>query len=317
MNSPETKKDFKISLVIPAKNEEGNLKPLSEQLSGLVKNNYPRYEIIFVDDGSSDNTLPVIKELQSKNENIHYISLSRNFGHQNALKAGIDHATGDCVISMDADLQHPVSLVNEMISLWQKGNDIVYTVRKDPRTVSFFKRMSSRFFYRLLNLFSEISLEPGAADFRLIDRSVADVIRDNHEYNLFIRGYISWLGFRTAKLMYSADERLTGDTKYSFRKMMLFAADGLTSFSIRPLRIAVYAGSIISLLAFLYGLYAIYMYMFTDKVMTGWTSLLVSVLFLGGLQLLFMGFLGEYIGRIFMQTKNRPSYVIRESDLKA
>ncbi len=316
MNSPFPEKDIRISFVIPAKNEEGNLKPLTDQLLGIINDNNFRYEIIFVDDGSTDNTLQVIKELQSKNDRIHFISLSRNFGHQNALKSGIDHSTGDCVISMDADLQHPVSLIVEMIALWQKGNDIVYTVRKDPKTLSLFKRLSSRFFYRLINLFSEISLEPGAADFRLIDRSVADVIRDNHEYNLFIRGYISWLGFRTARLIYSADKRLTGDSKYSVRKMMLFAADGLTSFSIRPLRIAIYVGGIISLLAFLYAVYAVCMFAFTDKVMTGWTSLLASVLFLGGLQLLFMGFLGEYIGRIFMQTKNRPSYVIRESDLQ-
>jgi glycosyltransferase involved in cell wall biosynthesis len=305
---------MKISFVIPAHNEEGNLDPLTDQLLSIIDKNV-QYEIIFVDDGSTDNTLPAIKNLQSKNQQIHYISLSRNFGHQNALKSGIDHSSGDCVISMDADLQHPVNLISEMIQLWQKGNDIVYTIRKDHKTVSLLKRLSSRFFYKLINLFSEITLEPGAADFRLIDRSVADVIRNNHEYNLFIRGYISWLGFKTARILYSADDRLSGKTKYSFKKMMSFAIDGLTSFSIKPLRIAIFLGAFISFLAFLYALYAIYIYAFTDKVMPGWTSLLVSVLFLGGLQLLFLGFIGEYIGRIFIQTKNRPSYVIRESDL--
>jgi glycosyltransferase involved in cell wall biosynthesis len=314
MNSPAIKTDYKISFVIPAHNEEGNLNPLTDQLLSIIDRNV-QYEIIFVDDGSTDNTLPAIKKLQSENKQIHYISLSRNFGHQNALKSGIDHSTGDCVISLDADLQHPVNLISEMIQLWQKGNDIVYTIRKDHKTVSLLKRFSSRFFYRLINLFSEITLEPGAADFRLIDRSVADVIRNNHEYNLFIRGYISWLGFKSAKILYSADERLSGKTKYSFKKMMSFAIDGLTSFSIKPLRIAIFVGAFISFLAFIYALYAIYIYAFTDRVMTGWTSLLVSVLFLGGLQLLFLGFIGEYIGRIFIQTKNRPSYVIRESDL--
>jgi dolichol-phosphate mannosyltransferase len=315
MNSSAEKKDFKISFVIPANNEEGNLKPLTEQLLSIMANNI-RFEIIFVDDGSTDNTLSVIKELQLKNHRIHFISLSRNFGHQNALKSGIDLSTGDCVISMDADLQHPPDLISEMIGLWQKGNDIVYTIRKDHKTISLLKRISSRFFYRLMNVFSEVKLEPGVADFRLIDRSVADVIRNSHEYNLFIRGYVSWLGFKTAKIFYSANERLSGKTKFPFKKMILFAADGLTSFSIKPLRIAIFLGAIISFLSFLYGVYALCIYFFTDKVMTGWTSLLVSVLFLGGLQLIFLGLIGEYIGRTFIQTKNRPSYVIRESDLK-
>jgi dolichol-phosphate mannosyltransferase len=268
-----------------------------------------------VDDGSTDNTLPVIKKLQQKNQQIHFISLSRNFGHQNALKSGIDHSTGDCIISLDADLQHPPELIFEMIKLWQKGFDIVYTIRKDPKTVSLLKRTTSSLFYKVINLFSEIKLEPGAADFRLINRSVADVIRNNHEYNLFIRGYISWLGFKATKIIYSANERLSGKTKYSFHRMMSFAIDGLTSFSIKPLRFAIYLGGFISFLAFLYALYAIYIYFFTDKVMTGWTSLIISVTFLGGLQLLFLGVIGEYIGRTFIQTKNRPSYVIRESDL--
>jgi polyisoprenyl-phosphate glycosyltransferase len=315
MNSPDVQKNYKVSFVIPANNEEGNLDPLTDKLLSIIDNKF-QYEIIFVDDGSTDNTLTVIKKLQLENPVIHYISLSRNFGHQNALKSGIDHSTGDCVISMDADLQHPPDLIHEMIGLWQKGNDIVYTVRKDHKTISLLKRISSRFFYRLMNVFSEIKLEPGVADFRLIDRSVANIIRKSHEYNLFIRGYVSWLGFKTAKILYSADERFSGKSKYPFNKMMLFAIDGLTSFSIKPLRIATFIGAFISFLAFLYALYAIYIYLFTDRVMTGWTSLLVSVLFLGGLQLLFLGIIGEYIGRTFIQTKERPSYVIRESDLK-
>lgn len=314
MNSSTITNQYKISLVIPAHNEEGSLNHLTDKLLSIIENKIS-YEIIFVDDGSTDNSLPLIKQLSMKNPNIHYISLSRNFGHQNALKSGIDHSTGDCVISLDADLQHPPKLIFEMIDLWQKGNDIIITVRKDHKTVSFLKRFSSHFFYKLINLFSEIKLEPGVADFRLIDRSVANIIRNSQEYNLFIRGYISWLGFKTAKLLYTADERFSGETKYSFKKMVLFAADGLTSFSIKPLRITIFLGGLISFLAFLYALYAIYIYFFTDKEMTGWTSLLVSVLFLGGLQLLFLGFIGEYIGRIFMQTKNRPSYLIKETDL--
>jgi glycosyltransferase involved in cell wall biosynthesis len=308
MNSTADTNQYKISFVIPAHNEAENLVPLTDQILSNIGDKV-QHEIIFVDDGSTDHTLEIIKQLILKNQHIHYISLSRNFGHQNALKSGIDHATGDCVISMDADLQHPPSLIFEMIDLWQKGNDIVYTIRKDHKTVSLLKRFSSRFFYKLINL------ERGAADFRLIDRSVANIIRNSHEYNLFIRGYISWLGFKTAKILYAADERLTGKTKYSFKKMMLFAVDGLTSFSIKPLRITIFLGGLISFLAFLYALYAIYIYFFTNKVMTGWTSLLISILFLGGLQLLFLGFIGEYIGRIFIQTKNRPSYVIKETDL--
>lgn len=228
------------------------------------------------------------------------------------MKAGLDRADGDCVISMDADMQHPPSLIPEMIAKWMEGYEIVYTRRRIDPQLSFFKRKTSSLFYKLTNFLSDIKIEEGAADFRLLDRQVVDTIRKFNEPHLFLRGLVSWMGYRQYGISYSPNERFSGKTKYSLKKMVIFALNGITSFSVRPLKISVVIGFFISLLAMLYGLYAIYVALFTNKVVSGWTSLLVTISFIGGLQLMMMGIIGIYLGQVFMQTKNRPNYIIKE-----
>jgi len=306
------KSDFKVSVIIPSFNEENNIRPLYDSLSEHTKEF--NTEIIFIDDGSSDKTLENIKELAAQNKNIRYISFSRNFGHQNALKAGYDNATGDCVISMDADMQHPAELIPEMIRLWKQGYKIVSTKRLQDKSLGIFKRFTSKLYYKILNLLSEIKIESGAADFRLLDKQVVKELQQINEKFLFFRGLIPWLGFSQIQLEYMAAERFSGKTKYSFSKMLHFASDGITSFSVRPLKISIYLGFIIAFIAFLYILYAIYIAVFTNNAITGWTSTIISVLFIGGIQLIMIGILGNYLGKLFMENKNRPNYIIKEKN---
>ena len=273
------------------------------------------YEVIFVDDGSTDNTLEIIERFSEENSKINYISLSRNFGHQMALKAGLDHADGDCVVSMDADMQHPPEIIERMIQKWQQGYEVVYTIRKQSRQLPFIKRGTSKLFYGLMSLLAQIRIEKGAADFRLMDKSVIEVFKNITESSLFVRGMVSWMGFKQCSINYVPNDRYAGLTKYSMKKMLSFALDGITSFSIRPLRLATVLGIAISGLSFLYGIYALIMYVFTDRAILGWTSVLGSVLFIGGLQLLMLGIFGEYLGKLFIESKKRPTYIIRKKNL--
>ncbi len=304
-------KQFKVSVVVPAYNEEGNLETLVKILVPYLAG-YPDYEVLFVDDGSSDGTLEILKKLNRADQRIRFISLSRNFGHQNALKAGLDNAVGDCVISMDGDLQHPPELIPQMIEKWKEGYDIVYTVRKDDPKLSFLKRKTSNLFYRLMNWLSEIRIEKGVADFRLLDRTAVEVLKDLKEYYLFLRGMTAWMGFKQCSIPYEPGERLAGETKYSFKRMLGFALTGLTAFSLKPLKISVLLGLCLAFVSFIYGFYAIFMKFFSDQVIQGWASVLVSVLFIGGIQLIVLGIIGEYIGKLFMETKRRPHYIVRE-----
>jgi polyisoprenyl-phosphate glycosyltransferase len=304
-------KDFKISIVAPAYNEEGSVGELTAKLVEVLRG-YRDYEILFVDDGSQDGTLKALQELNRLNSKIRFISLSRNFGHQNAIKAGLDIATGDCVITMDADLQHPPVLIPQMIEKWREGFDIVYTTRKDDPKLSLLKRKTSGLFYRLMNWFSDIKIDKGAADFRLLDRAVVDVLKDIGEYYLFFRGMTSWVGFRQYALPFTPDPRFAGKTKYSVRRMIGFALTGITSFSLKPLRISVLLGLFFAVAAFIYGIYAIGMKLFTDHTIPGWASVLASVLFIGGIQLIVLGIIAEYIGKLFMESKRRPHYIIKE-----
>lgn len=304
-----------LSIIVPAFNEEGNIEAVAEQIKQQAEQ-FRKYEIIFINDGSTDATAEKLRMLHRSNPNIQFISFSRNFGHQSALLAGIHHASGDCIISMDADLQHPPAMIPQLVSKWQEGFDIVTTIRDDSQNTSWFKRSTSSVFYKLMNRLSNITLEEGAADFRLIDRSVARVISNSREYNLFLRGYIAWLGFKQCMVPYIPHQRQSGKTKYSFGKMMMLAINGITSFSVKPLRVAMILGTAISLLAFIYAIYAIYVYLETNEAVPGWTSVLVSILFIGGLQLLILGIIGEYLGRTLMQTKQRPDYVIMEKSLQ-
>lgn len=309
------KKQKLISVVIPSFNEEGNIQKLFHRIKvNLEKVNY-HFEIIFVDDGSTDGTLNQIKSLAKETKVVKFISFSKNFGHQKALKAGLDFSKGDAIISLDADLQHPPELIPSLIRKWELGYDIVYTIRRNTEKTSFFKKFTANLFYKLLNQLSGLNISQGAADFRLLDRKVVNVIREMHEDNLFIRGMIPWLGFNQVGIAYDPGERVWGASKYTFKKMFLFASHGITSFSVKPLHLTTYLGSFIFFLSFLYIFYALFIYFVQDKSIPGWTSILISVLFLGSLNLLMLGVLGEYIGKIMMETKKRPQYIIKDKNL--
>lgn len=309
-----------ISIIVPAFNEEENLSVTVQKISEtLVKiGDQYSFELIFVNDGSSDKTLGLLRQLhQIHPEWVHYISFSRNFGHMSALRCGYDHARGEAVICMDADLQHPPTYIPVFLEKWTQGYEIVFTSRQDDEKTDWFKRISSRYFYALMNRFSDVQIEPGAADFRLLDRKVVNLIRQSRETDLFIRGFIPWVGFRQFVIPYTPDKRFAGQSKYTLRKMLRLALNGITAFSVKPLRIATFLGVIISGMAFLYAGYAVYAHFVLKETVQGWTSVLLSVLIMGGLQLLTLGIIGEYLGRLFMQTKGRPSYIVQESTLPA
>jgi glycosyltransferase involved in cell wall biosynthesis len=303
-----------ISVIIPTFNEAGNVKIIAQEVATQLKS-LGSYEIIFIDDGSTDLTLEEIKKVITANNSIKYISFSRNFGHQKALKAGLDYANGDCVISMDADMQHPPELINKLVEKWKEGYDIVYTVRKESQETGFIKKITSKLFYKLINKISDIDIPLGAADFRLLDRKVVNELRLFKENYLFIRGIVSWLGYKQAGIEYDVNNRSIGKSKYTIQKMISFAVQGITSFSIIPLRISIALGFFISFFSFLYAVYALIDKFYFKTTVPGWTSILISVLFLGGMQLIFLGVIGEYLGKMFIETKKRPPYVIREKSI--
>jgi glycosyltransferase involved in cell wall biosynthesis len=306
---------FKVSIIVPSFNEEHNVSVLSARLEVILESIGADYELIFIDDGSYDNTLFVLEHLAQHNPRIHYLSFSRNFGHQAAVKAGLDYSSGDCIISMDADMQHPPELIPQMIHYWQQGIDIVYTRRMPEENLPLFKKITSSLFYKVLNNLSDTPLEEGCADFRLLDRKVADILKNLPEKDLFLRGLVRWVGFSQQAIDYIPNPRLSGKSKYSLRKMVQLAISGITSFSIKPLRMAIWMGFAISFIGFVYALYALYGYFFTDRNLPGWTSVAVGILFIGGLQLLILGIIGEYIGKIFLQVKQRPVYIVNKSNL--
>lgn len=304
-----------ISIVIPAYNEAENVPAIAGKISALFRSlPFYSYEIIFVADGCTDKTIEMIKHLCHR-KNIFYIELSRNFGHQLAVKAGLDHAKGDCVISMDCDQQHPIELIPALLSKWEEGYEVVYTIRKEDRRQHPAKRLSSRLYYGVLNKLSPVKLESGSADFRLIDRKVANVLKRFGENEPFLRGIIKWIGFSQHAIYYHPAERFAGKTKYTIKKMLRLALTGITSFSIRPLYIMVYLGFLFSALSILYIPYVIFTF-YSGKEVSGWASLIMTVVFFGGLQVTFLGILGIYIGKMFMQTKSRPSYIIRSTNIK-
>jgi polyisoprenyl-phosphate glycosyltransferase len=304
----------KITIIIPVYNEVSNLTLMLYALKNVFAPLPYLYNIIFVDDGSSDDSLNFIKQLAKANSEVNYISFSRNFGHQNALKAGLDMSDADAVISMDGDMQHPPSLLPQLISLWEAGNDVVYTIRQEEKNVPFVKRKTSNLFYSILNRLSSIELEKGTADFRLLDRKVVDVIREIKEYDLFWRGMVKWLGFKQASVEYAPAQRASGVSKYNFKKMMELALKGITSFSTKPLTIAIYLGFICSFASLLYLPYAVWSY-FYGHAISGWASVIVTIAFFGGIQLMILGIIGMYLGKLFMQSKLRPHYIINETNI--
>jgi polyisoprenyl-phosphate glycosyltransferase len=303
-----------ISIVIPCYNEEGNIEILYNQIKQIL----PSYEIeyLFVDDNSTDKSLEIIEKLASLDANIKYLSFSRNFGHQSALKAGLDYSKGDCVISMDADLQHPPGLLPVLIKKWEEGYDVVITVRKDVQNVTYFKKITAFLFYKLINYLSDVNIKEGSADFRLLDKRIVQVLNnDIGEYHLFYRGLISWIGYKQTSVEYIPNKRHSGKSKYSILKMLAFAINGVTSFSIKPLKIAILLGLILSLLSGVYGFYALWISIFTDETVQGWTSVILSILFIGGINMILLGIIGEYVGKIYIQIKNRPHFLINKTNI--
>jgi polyisoprenyl-phosphate glycosyltransferase len=309
----KTSKDIVVSVVIPVYNEESNILPMMAELESILEGQLAvRYEVIFVDDGSNDTTWSTIEGLNKKNRNVKGLRLSRNFGHQSALKAGLDFSKGDVVISIDGDLQHPPDLIPSLIEEWQRGFEIVRALRKDTKGVNFLKELSSRMYYRLLNAISGMNLQEGSSDYRLLDRKVVEELKDISEHQLFIRGLVDWMGFKSTSVSYVANQRYSGKAKYSFKKMVKFAFDGVMSFSVTPLRLALVCGLTVTFLDFIYIVYALCAHFFLNMALPGWTSILVSVLFLGGIQLLSIGLLGEYLGRLFIQAKGRKNYILTQ-----
>lgn len=299
----------KTSIILPVYNEAENIPLLFEELCKVCDT---ETEFIFVDDGSKDNTFSAIHKLAEQDSRIKCLSLSRNFGHQNALMAGMENASGDVIVLMDADLQHPPSLLPEMFQKMEEGFDLVITKRKSTASISPIKQFCSHLFYQFINAISETKIEPKAADFRAFNRKVLESILQFKERDLFLRGIFGWIGFRSTTLEFEAPARQFGKTKYSFTTMMRLAWKGTTSFSFKPLRIALLFGTLLSIASFSFGAYALISY-FRGDTIPGWASLIIAVMILGGTQLLAIGLLGEYIAKLFTESKKRPRYLIQDS----
>lgn len=299
-----------ISIIIPCLNEENNIDLLYRRLLPVLAELGADYELIFVDDGSSDGTFEQIKALNAIDEKVGGISFSRNFGHQVALLAGIQYASGALIITMDGDLQHPPEAIPLLIGKAQEGYDIVNTRRIDPEGIDAFKRSSSSLFYRSMSYLSEVRIEPAGADFRLMNRRAADAFLHFPERSRFTRGLVSWMGFRQAVVEYQAEERASGQTKYSLGKMIRLGIDAITSFSSKPLRISFFTGLFISMLGLSYGLYIFFAFL-TGRTIQGWASIMLTLLIIGGAVLINLGIVGEYIARIFNEVKARPLYFIK------
>lgn len=304
---------MKLSIVLPCFNEAENIPVIYRRLVDVLDPLDCAYEILFVDDGSRDGSAEVLADLCRRDSRVLYLEFSRNFGHQAAICAGLDHAAGDAVVTLDADLQHPPELIPEMVARWREGYEVVFTVRRDPPDLPRTKRWTSRAFYWLINRVVREEIPENAADFRLMDRKVVAEFRRLPERTKFLRGLVSWMGFRQYALPYDAARRNAGTPKYNFWKMFRFALDGITSFSAFPLHIATFSGTVVSFLSFLYAVYVIGIKLFTPYAVPGWASVLVAVLFLGGVQLVCLGIIGGYLNRVFIEVKHRPVYVIRSA----
>lgn len=303
----------KYSLVLPAYNEVDNIRPMMERLAPIVAELDADCEIIWVDDGSTDGTSDLLDQLAEANPRVQVLHLSRNFGHMAALTAGLEasRATG-AVITLDADGQHPPELIPDMLRLWADGADIVQTVRTATKGEPALKRVTSKGFYFLMNRLADIQLPEGAADFRLLDRQAVDALNNLPERVRFMRGLVQWVGFQAETIPYQAGARTAGQSKYGLGKMVLFALGAITSFSVRPLRLTFVLGLIVLLLTGIYGTYVLVQFARDANLVTGWTSLLLSVLFLGGIQLLTLGVASEYLGRIYEEAKGRPIYILKK-----
>lgn len=306
----------KISIVVPVFNEKENIFEFYKRVTAVLTQLPYAYEVIFVDDGSKDATPDYIKELAEEDSHIQGFIFSRNFGHQLALTCGMDQADGDAVITMDGDLQHPPELIPELLQLWEQGYEIVQTVRKATEDASFFKNLTSSTYYKVINALSDVHITPGGSDFRLVDKKAVETFRQFRERARFIRGLINNIGFKTTTLEFVAPPRFAGTSKFNLHKMFHFALDGITSFSRRPLRWALYAGLIFGMCSIAVIFHVMYVKYILDDAVPGWSTLVASVSFLGGIQLVGIGIVGEYVGRIFEEVKQRPLYIIREHFVK-
>ena len=303
----------KISILIPAYNEEAVLPKLFTRLGDLANNNKKyEFEFFFVNDGSRDGTLELIKDYASKDTRIAYLNLSRNFGKEIAMIAGLDHVTGDATVILDADLQDPPELVPEMISWWEKGYDDVYAKRSSRLGESFLKKASSKLFYTTLQSVTRIPIQKDTGDFRLLDRRAVEALKQIRESQRYTKGYFSWIGFKKKEITYKRDSRAAGQTKWNYFSLINLAIEGIVSFSIAPLRIATFLGGIVAFATFVYLIFIVIRTLFFGTDLAGYPSTIAVILFLGGAQLLSLGIIGEYIGRIFNETKQRPLYLIEE-----
>jgi polyisoprenyl-phosphate glycosyltransferase len=301
-----------LSVVAAAFDEAGVLPSFVTRLVAVLETVGEDWEVVLVDDGSRDGTWGVVEAVSSADSRIRGIRLSRNFGHQLALTAGLSVARGDGVITMDTDLQHPPEAIPAILAAARAGNDVVYAVRSADDAAGFWKRFSARVFYRLLNRLSTLELPEGAADFRWMSRRVVDVLGSMPERHRFLRGLVRWAGYRQTFVEYHRGAREGGESKYGLRRMLLFAWDGMVSFSSFPLRVASLVGVCVSLLGWLYLVYVLAIRVFTDRAIPGWTSVTAAVLLLGGAQLVFLGILGQYVGRMYDDVKQRPLFLIAE-----
>lgn len=300
----------KISIVVPVYNEQDNLKEFYKRITAIMKDTDYDYNLVFVDDGSKDSSAFILKQLVEEDEHVEAYLLSRNYGHQMALTCGLDNADGDAVITMDGDLQHPPELLPELIRLWEEGREIVMTKRLATEDAGFLKNITSSCYYKLINIMSKVEITPGGSDFRLMDKKAVEAFRLYRERARFIRGMVSTLGFNVSVIEFVAPPRFAGHSKFNLHKMLHFALDGITAFSNLPLRWAFYLGLFFGLCSLLLLGHVFYVKFISDDAVPGWATTTVSILFLGGIQLVGIGILGEYIGRIFEEIKHRPLYLV-------
>lgn len=303
-----------LSVVTPVFNEALLIHEMVSRLTAVCSGMGISYELIFVNDGSSDASLQILKEFAAEDDKIRYVSFSRNFGHQNAVMAGITHSKGNAVVIIDGDLQDPPELIPELYNKYLDGYKVVYAKRVQREGESAFKKATAKLFYKLLKKITSFNIPVDTGDFRLISREVADHLINMNEGSKFLRGQIAWLGFRQTGVEFERKERKAGKTKYTLKKMMKLALDGITSFSNFPLQIATFLGFVFSFMAFLIILYALYSKFVMHEVVTGWTSLMISSMFIGGIQLLCIGIIGEYISRIAVDVKKRPPFIVEETN---
>jgi len=302
-----------LSVVAPCFNEEGVLHELYRRISQVLDGSGETWELVLVNDGSRDRTPEIMRELHAQDERVKVVDFARNFGHQIAVTAGMDYAQGDAVVLIDADLQDPPELILEMLAKWRAGYEVVYAIRAERKGETWFKEFTAKIFYRIIYKITDIDIPMDTGDFRLMDRKVVNALKTMHEKHRFMRGMSVWVGFRQTGVKYVRAERYAGETKYPLKKMLKFAMDGITSFSYFPLQLATYIGFIAALIAVLGIIVTIILRLSGSHAFLGQATTLVSVLFLGGVQLICLGILGEYLGRIYDEVKGRPLYIVREA----